>query len=158
MAAHLGEDGCGDLTGEREEGCAAGLSGVDAVADEFVSDAFGDHVGAGVASGEQQVGVACGVWGQTVAGFLIEDEPAEAGRHFDRDAVEGDQDSAVGLFGDVVVGHAQDLVQGPGEQQHEQAGDSAVVVDGVVVEEPVDAVPAVVVAHGDGRFGLGGFA
>jgi hypothetical protein len=49
----------------------------------------------------------------------------------------------------LVVSRPQDPVQGPGKQQQEQAGDSAVTVDGGVGEHELDAAPAGFVGHGD---------
>ena len=54
---------------------------------------------------------------------------------------------------DLIMGHGEDLVEGLGEEQHEQPGDAAVSVDRVVVEKQLDATRAVVVCHGDLRLG-----
>lgn len=70
MPAMSAKDGCRDLTGEGEQGGAAGLAGMAAACDEFVADLFGGHVGAGVASGEQPVGAAGGAGGEPAAGLL----------------------------------------------------------------------------------------
>jgi hypothetical protein len=84
---------------------------------------------------------------------VVEHDGADHGREPDGDFVEGDDDSLVGGLGDLVAGHPEDLVlghcSGPGEQQQEEAGDSAVAIDRCVVEQRLDAPSAGFVGHGD---------
>lgn len=99
---------------------------MDAGTDEDAPDRFGHDRSPGVASGEEPGGVADSVGGWAVVVHVVENDRADDRREFDWDLVEGDEDSPFGQLDDLVVGHPQDPVQGPGEQQQEQAGDTAV--------------------------------
>jgi hypothetical protein len=140
-AEHPGQQRGGQFSGEREQGCGAGLAAADAEVAQPFGEAEGADGLAGSAAWEQPRGRGVAADGGVAVpvGQKVACETGEGFGKQDWFGAEADVYLVGGL--EVVGGQAADVGSALGVEQDQQSGNSVLGLDGVVVQQPAGLFP-----------------